>query len=283
MTRLTKLMGCWMVLAGLVVGELSAQSRSSVGLPFGAGESLVYQVRSTRFGGIGRGTMRVAGVEEIRGRSTYHVQFELQGRVGPFTIEDQTESWLDPAGPAALRFEKRERHPLATRSEVVELFPAESRWSSADGRSGVLVTDNPLDELSFIYLLRMIELEEGGEISLNRHYDVERNPVRLRLVSRERVSLPAGVFPVLIVEMHVRDGKRFNGSGVLRLYLTDDPRRYPVRIETTMPVIGSLILDLETLTPASEKSVPESGILLENNPVNPDQESMSSLTAGSTI
>lgn len=279
MATSAKVIGCCMALLGLGVGELSAQSKSVAGLPFGTGESLVYQMRSARFGSIGKGTMRVAGVEDVRGRSTYRLQFELQGRVGPFSIEDKTESWLDPVGPAALRFEKRERHPLASRSEAVELFPAESRWSAADGRSGALRTDQPLDELSFIYLIRMIELEEGGEVSLDRHYDTERNPVKLRLISRERVSLPSGVFPVLVVEMQVRDGKRFNGSGVLRLYLTDDQRRYPVRIETTMPVIGNLILDLEALTPASEIPAPESGILLDDNPANPDEESISPLTA----
>lgn len=262
--------GCWILLTSLGPGKLWAQSHSTDALPFGTGESLVYRVSSVRFGGIGSGTMRVVGWEEIRGRSTYQVEFELQGKVGPFTIEDRTRSWFDPVGPTSLRFEKRERHPLATKSEAIELYPTESRWSAEDGRSGKLLTENPLDELSFIYLVRMIAMEVDAEVSLTRHYEEERNPVKLRLVGRERLPLPAGVFPVRIVEMQVRDGKRFNGSGVIRLYLTDDDKRYPVRIETTLPVVGKLILDLEALTPASEIPAPASGILPETNPVNSD-------------
>lgn len=266
--------GCSVLAATLLVpGELSAQSDVAAELPFGAGESLVYRVRSVRFGGIGRSTMRVAGLEEVRGRSTYQVEFELQGKVGPFSIEDRTRSWIDPVGPTALRFEKQERHPLATRSEAIEFYPAEARWSAADGRGGALLTENPLDELSFIYLVRMIELDQEAELSLTRHYDADRNPVKLRLLGRERLPLPAGVFPVRIIEMQVRDGNRFKGSGVIRLYLTDDERRYPVRIETTLPVVGKLILDLEALTPASEIPAPASGNLPETNPVNSDGNS----------
>lgn len=270
-TYRSMLVRCVLVAGLLRPGEVWAQEQVTVGLPFGAGESLVYKVSSVRFGAIGRSTMRVSGVEEVRGRSTLQVEFELQGKVGPFTIEDRTRSWIEPAGLRSLRYEKRERHPLATKNEEVEIFPAESRWSAADGRSGTLQTEDPLDELSFIYLVRTIDLDPGAAISLNRHYDAERNPVQLRLIGTERLPLPVGVFPVRIVEMQVRDGKRFNGSGVIRLYLTDDDKRYPVRIETTLPVVGKLILDLEALTPASEISAPASGNPPETNPVNSDE------------
>ncbi len=219
--------------------------------PFGIGEELVYQLRATRFGRVGTGTMRVEGPDSIRGRPTYRLHFDVQGRVGPFSIEDCTRSWLDPDGPAALRYEKRERHPLASRVEEVDLFPAELRWAATNGEAGTTVTDHPLDELSFIYLLRTLELDDGAEISLSRHYHAERNPVLVRVLRRERIALPSGVFSTVLVEMQVRDGRRFNGSGVIRLYLTDDAHRYPVRIETSMPVVGTMVLDLEALTPAS--------------------------------
>jgi hypothetical protein len=206
--------------------------------------------------------MRVEGPDSVRGRQTYRLHFELKGRVGPFSIEDRTSSWLDPVGPIALRYEKRERHPLSSRVEEVELFPTELRWAGADGEGGKTLTDQPLDELSFICLLRTLELEVGTEISLERHYQAERNPVVVRAVRRERVALPSGVFSTVLFEMEVRDGRRFNGSGVIRLYLTDDLHRYPVRIETAMPVIGTMVLELEALTPAS-------GIPLQNRYAEP--------------
>jgi hypothetical protein len=241
--------------------------------PFGIGEELVYQLRAARFGRVGTGTMRVEGPDSIRGRPTYRLHFDIKGRVGPFNIEDCTRSWLDPTGPSALRYEKRERHPLSTRVEEVELFPAESRWQATDGASGETLTEHPLDELSFIYLLRTLDLEDGAEFSLDRHYQAERNPVLVRVLGRERVALPSGVFSTILVEMRVRDGRRFNGSGLILLHLTDDAQRYPVRIETAMPVVGKMVLELEALTPASGPPLQEGGLVPGEAPPNAEIES----------
>lgn len=237
-----------MLVPGLCV--LTAQTPSAP-LPFGIGEELVYQVRSARFGKVGTATLRVEGPDSIRGEAVYVLHFDLKGRVGPFGIEDCTRSWINPQGPVALRYEKRERHPLSSRSDVVDIFPQERRWSGADGEGGAMPTELPLDELSFIYLLRSLDLGEDTELSLNRHYQEELNPVLVRLISREDIDLPIGIFPTLLVEMKVRDGRRFNGSGRIRLHLTDDMHRYPLRIETSLPVVGAMILDLEALRPAS--------------------------------
>jgi hypothetical protein len=229
-------------------------------LPFGIGEELVYQVRSQRFGQVGTATLRVEGPETVRGTTTFLLHFELKGRVGPFSIEDHTRSWIDPRGLVSLRYEKRERHPLATRHDAVEIFPHERRWEAKDGQSGTISGESPLDELSFIYLLRSLDLEGAErEISVDRHYQAERNPVQVQLISREDVTLPVGIFPALVVEMRVRDGRRFNGSGVIRLHLTDDAHRYPLRIETSFPVVGTMILDLQAVTPAVPKALVNDG------------------------
>jgi hypothetical protein len=242
--------GALFLLASIAQGGPEAQPPASP-LPFGIGEELVYQLHASRFGKVGKGTMRVEGPDSVRGRAAYLLHFDVQGRVGPFKVEDCTRSWLDPVGPSALRYEKRERHPLSTRVEEVELFPAEYRWAAADGEAGEILTDRPLDELSFIYLLRTLDLDVGAEFSLDRHFQANRNPVLVRVIRKEKVTLPSGVFSTILVEMEVRDGRRFNGSGLIRLYLTDDAYRYPVRIETSMPVVGTMVLELEALTPAS--------------------------------
>jgi hypothetical protein len=54
------------------------------------------------------------------------------------------------------------------------------------------------------------------------------------------------------VEMRVKDPRRYKGEGVLRIHLTDDACRIPVRIESTMPVLGTTVLTLESHTHASD-------------------------------
>lgn len=213
-------------------------------LPFSAGEELTFEARSARVGTFGTGTMKVARGEVIRGRGTHLLSFEFRGRVAIATVEDRTRSWVEFPSFTSLRYQKRERSPLGTRSEEVEMIPEDRVWRTAQGDSGPLPSESPLDELSFLYFIRTLPLTEGAAYSLNRHFDPERNPVRIRVVGRETVTVPAGTFATVKVEMRVQDAQRFGGGGVIRLHLTDDGRRIPVRLETSMPVVGAVVLSL---------------------------------------
>ena len=52
----------------------------------------------------------------------------------------------------------------------------------------------------------------------------------------------------IVVEMRVRDPHRYRGEGVIRFHLSDDVHRYPIRIESSVPVLGATILTLESVT-----------------------------------
>lgn len=215
-------------------------------LPFAVGEELVYRVRIGRFGTVGEGVLRVSGPEVLRARETYLLSFDFRSRIGPFTVEDRTRSWIDPDRLAALRFSKREKHPLSSHDEEVEIFPDERRWESRRGGAGASPTDAPLDELSFLYFIRTLPLASDAVYTLDRHFDPARNPVVVQVLRRERLAVPAGEFATIVVEMRVKDPGRFGGEGVLRMHLTDDERRIPLRIETAMPIVGAMVLSLES-------------------------------------
>jgi hypothetical protein len=219
-------------------------------LPFQVGETLVYQANLGRMKGRGRAEMRVMGPEELRGRSTYRLEFDLQGRVAGLGVEDHTRSWLDPVTVGALRFTKRERSPLSSITEAVDLYADRREWVTARD-SGTLVTEAPLDELSFIYFVRTLPLRDGEEYVFERHYDATRNPTRVRVVARERVTVPLGEFPAIVVEMRVQDPRRYDGEGVIRIHLTDDARRIPLRIASRMRRAGSTVLSLESIAEGS--------------------------------
>ena len=207
-------------------------------LPFALGEVLSYRAVSSRFGTIGTGTLRVDGPEELRGQSTMRLSFDFRGRVGPFRVEDQTRSWFVASEMASLRYTKRERSPLGSRDEAVDVFPEERRWSAAGKPGGVTGAAAPLDELSFLYHIRCLPLEDGKTYSLALHFDPSRNPVVVKVLRRERTVVPAGEFATVVVEMRVKDS-RFGGNGTLVLYLTDDAVRVPVRIESSAPWVGA--------------------------------------------
>lgn len=224
--------------AGAARADLSAR------MPFAPGEELSYRAISSRFGAFGTGTMSILGEETIRGMSTYRLRFDFEGRVGPFRVSDQTRSWLVANRMLSVRYQKRERSPLGSRSEQVEIYPDEREWRAPGGLGGETPTSAPLDELSFLYFIRTLPLRNGESHAVHRHFDAARNPVHIRVLRREVTRVPAGEFRTVVVEMRVKDTKVFGGDGTLRLYLTDDDRRIPVLIESSAPWVGGTRLEL---------------------------------------
>src|SRR3954451_17568782 len=64
--------------------------------PFHVGERLTYQVKYGRIP-VGHATMTVVGVEDVRGRPSYHVAFAIDGGLPGLQVHDRYESWLDTA------------------------------------------------------------------------------------------------------------------------------------------------------------------------------------------
>lgn len=213
-------------------------------LPFQPGEVLVFRAKSPRFGEFARATMRVEGPVTCRDTEVYRLVFELKGKVLLFGVSDLTRSWLDPDRMTSLRYSKEEHSPIGTREEAVELRAAEGRWTDAKGDGGELATASPLDELSYLYYIRTLPLLDDESYTADRHYDIARNPVTVSVLGRERITVPAGEFDTIIVEMHVNDRGRFGGEGTVRLNLTTDAAHTPVRIESSMPVAGKVTLEL---------------------------------------
>src|SRR5687767_968057 len=208
-------------------------------LPFGAGERLTYHVRVDKMRASGRGTMWIEPAE-FRGSSTLLLRSSVEVGIGPIKAIDKTDSWFDPGRMTALKFEQRHRYLFSRRVSEIEMYPEEMRWQSATGLTGSSLTDAPLDELSFIYYIRTLALEPDSSYSLNRHYDADRNPVCIRVLGREKVTVALGEFAVVVAELRVKD-PRFTGEGVIRLFLSDDADRIPVRIESTLPGLGTAV------------------------------------------
>ena len=217
-------------------------------VPFVVGERLIYRVRIAGTGATGRGEMTVSGPVELRGVGVLILKSEMKAGVGPLTGTGRTQSWLDVERMAALRFVNDERRVMARHRESVEVFPETRRWTAADGSTGTTPSDAPLDELSFIYFIRTLPLLADTRFEVNRHFDAERNPVNFRILGRETITTRAGEFATVLVEMRVKDPRTYRGEGVIRIHLTDDACRLPVRIESTMPDVGRTVLTLESAT-----------------------------------
>ena len=230
-----------------LVAPKPAAAQESGAPPFAIGERFTYGVKVAKMGATGHGAMWIAGPDVVRGTETYVLHFDSQAGLGPFRASDKTTSWLDPQRMAAMRFSKEEHHLFSSHTDAVEIYPTQRRWSAADGTSGESPTDSPLDELSFIYFIRTLPLADDSVYVVERHFDVARNPTTIRVIGHEEIDTKAGKFQTLKVEMKVKDPRHYKGEGTLIFNFSDDPRRIPVRIESTVPVYGKTVLTLETI------------------------------------
>lgn len=224
------------------LAPLGAQGVDS--LPFAVGERLEYQVRLSRVRASGRSVMTVE-CDSVRGQLAYLLRFDFSAGFGPIRASDRTESWVDPTRLVALRFQKREQHPFWSGQEAVELFPDEHRWEGLGGTTGETATAVPLDELSFIYFLRTLPLVDDSVYAFDRHYAADRNPITVKMVGRDTIPTGVGELATIVVELRVRDPRRYkDGVGLIRIHLTDDVRRIPARIESDIPVVGKAVMTL---------------------------------------
>jgi hypothetical protein len=192
--------------------------------------------------------MRVEGPVVDAGRRVWVLRSEIDAGRGPLRASDRTSSWLDPVRFAITRFEKSERHPLSRSEERVRVDLESGTFTDSENAAAPLGAERPLGELSFIYYLRLLPLDRDTTFTVARHFDPARNPIVIRVLGEEVVTTPAGIFRTRVVEMDVRDPKRFRGTGTIRLNIDVGGCRVPVRVESRLPLLGTTTLLLSGWT-----------------------------------
>ncbi len=227
----------------LIALPSAVRAQQAAALPFAPGERLTYAGHA-RMGVSGKGTISVDSPTQLRGKTIWVLHSDMRGTLGPISAKEQNASWLNPATMTSLRYTSRANHLLKRSNDAVDIFTEERRWKADRGLEGTLVTEAPLDELSFLFFLRTLPLLSESALTFSRHFDEARNPTLVRVVGREEVEVGAGRFHAIVVEMRVRDPRRYHGEGVIRIYLSDDRCRLLLRLDSKVPDAGSATLGL---------------------------------------
>ncbi|MBD3162759.1 MAG: DUF3108 domain-containing protein [Candidatus Eisenbacteria bacterium] len=233
-----------------VSGQVTA-GEAPAPVPFGPGERSEYEVRVGFFGGSGEASMEVLGIEEVRGHPTYHLSFRLEGGVLFAKVEDRLDSWLDVSRLVSLRFDQNQHEVNYERHRIYEFYPEMGRWIRENGSVGSLATEEPLDDVSFVYFARTLPLEVGTTHTLSRYFKEDGNPVILEVLRKERIDVPAGTFDTIVVRPIIRTSGLFGEGGEAELFFTDDDRRVLVQMRSRIPILGHLNLVLKSFEPGA--------------------------------
>jgi hypothetical protein len=213
------------------------------------GEVLTFAVHSSRFGGMGTATMRVDG-DTLNGRSVSRMSFDFKGHVAVFNVSDHTRSWIDPVSMTTMRYTKVERSPVSKRDEAVDIDRANNVWRDARG-AHPLASGQPLDELAFIYAMRSVASNGAalpGSLEIPRHFDAARNPVHVNVLPSVDLQSMGTTLRARVLEIVVRDSRQKNGTSKITFYIGVDDGYLPLRIDSSMPLGGTMSLTLKSVT-----------------------------------
>lgn len=224
----------------------AAPQRADV--PWQVGERLEYQVKFSAFS-VGSGSMEVMGIDPIRGRDAWHIQFQVKGGTFFYKYQSVLQSWMDVATLSSLRFHSDQDENGRDRLKKYEIFPDRSVYveetPNGGGNSEQPSVDDPLDDGSFLYFVRTVPLEVGQTYTFTRYFRPDRNPVTIKVLKKERVKVPAGTFDAIVIQPIIKSRGIFSEGGKAQIWLKDDPSRIMLQMKSQLSV-GSINLFLKS-------------------------------------
>lgn len=213
--------------------------------PFAVGETLSYDAKLGYFP-IGSAT---ASVGRAREQGADAFVFAFAGAGGPPGVRVQYEltSWTRSTRFASLRFHRKMVQGNSVEEQRYQIVPDSSRYRLEGGGQDWVAPRDALDELAFMYYLRTAPLESGRSYTISRYFRSGYNPIQVRVVGRESVTLyDNSSAPCLVLEVSTR-------GTTMRMRLTDDARRLPVQLELPMS-FGTVSLELNGVSTAPGSS-----------------------------
>lgn len=223
-------------------------------VPFGAGEKSTFEVRfgSVRVGG---GSLEVVGLEAVRGRQAWRTYFNVTGGVPFYRVDDVYESWIDVVTLNSLGFHRKIEEGTRQRTQRYDIMPDQGTYIERTRQKTTVkkTVEDPMDEGTFLYFVRTIPLEIGKSYEFHRYFIPDRNPVRIRVLRKERVTVPAGTYNAIVIQPVIKTRGIFSEKGHAEVWLSDDPSRILLQVKSKLS-FGSLNLYLKSYTPPTSQS-----------------------------
>jgi hypothetical protein len=195
-----------------------------------------------------------ATLEAIRGGGVSYITSVVNSNAvisAFYRVQDRAEARLvngRPAGFTLLQSEGNHRRNKETifdleRNKVIYINHLDNSRQEYDMNGRLL-----WDVMSGFYYLRRQPLEIGKSVQISMFDSNKFLNTEVRVLRREQVELYDGKeVPTIIVEPILRSEGLFQKTGEILIWLTDDERRMPVRMETKLK-IGRVTAELKSFS-----------------------------------
>ncbi len=212
-------------------------------IAFGAGEKLSFDVN---YGFINAGTasMEIENLIEYQGRPCYQIVTKANSNgffSNFFKVEDRVESIMDAIGLFTWRFEKNLHEGDYQAKQTYEF---DQRRHIVYYKEDTVETEPYIqDALSALYYIRTQPLVPGKSIFVDNYTDGKKYLLEVRVLKKEKITVPAGTFDCIVVEPLLQSVGVFKHEGKLTVWLTDDKLKLPVLMKSKV-LVGSISAEL---------------------------------------
>jgi hypothetical protein len=219
------------------------------GAAFNAGEKLVFSVSWSDIVKAGTATLSVPGVKVFNGHKVYHIVSTASS--GPqvsafFYTRDRIDVYLDATDYTIWKSEKHLVEGTYKNDEVIYFNPRNR--TATRGVATMRTLPEPRDALGGFYYVRSLDLQVGGEITVNYADGKISKPIVIKVLRKEQVTVPAGTFDTIVIEPVLEETEGiFKQEGRIWIWVTDDENKMPVILKSKI-AIGNVEVKLESYT-----------------------------------
>ncbi len=213
--------------------------------PFCPGERLRFAL-SWEHVPAGEASLEVMPPTIVEGRPALH--FRMTASTNSFLdvfykVRDQVDSYTAPDLSRTLLYTKRQREGSYKRDIEVHFFWDRSRARYSNKINGpkepIFILPGTLDPLSIFFGFRATGIAPGRTYTAPVTDGVKCVIGAAKVVGRETVRVPAGVFDAFVVEpdlQHIGGVFRKSRDATIRVWITADERHMPVKVASRVAV-----------------------------------------------
>jgi hypothetical protein len=215
---------------------------------FGPGEYLKYNIG---YGFVTAGTafLAVEDTNTLNGKLCYRIKSQTNSNSffdSFYKVRDTVLCQIDVDGIFS-RFFFKSLHEGSYNStrEITMHIESKQALTKKDSDAPDTLTIHPFtqDELSIMYYIRTIPLEVDKSVMVPCVSGDKSTIVEVKILKRETVEVPAGVFKCIVVEPLFTAAGVFRQEGEIKVWLTDDRLRMPVLMKSKV-LVGSIYAEL---------------------------------------
>lgn len=236
--------------------------------PFRVGEKLIYQVHYKKIIG-GYASIEIKEQKKYEGRDALVIESRAKSVSEVdlfFKLRDQIVSLWDWKNKVPLKTYKNLNEGFYYRRYFAKFYQdkgyaayeqkeykgntntgkrnRDAKWKSSKG--GHKINSEVQDIVTAVYMMRSDTRQPkvGQNFSIPIYDDGKLTRLKMQIVKAEKVKTPAGTFDAIKVKPKFTTTGFFKHKGSLYVWVSNDKNRYPLKVEATLPIVGSLVVEL---------------------------------------